>query len=140
MVHEWRHLRMLLRAGRGHDPKGVSATKEGECAVECPACPHPGRNMTPGWEDAPKKEKYVAIVIGNQHIFHDSFRYLHAQFIAIDANFRLKRKNVSSHQADPGLSKGWAYFVEETAYKKHLAEYKSETEPVRSYLKEYTKF
>ena len=49
----------------------------------------------------------------------------------MDANFRLKRKNVSSQKADPGLSKGWAYFVEETEYKEHIAKHKNQTEPVR---------
>jgi hypothetical protein len=71
-------------------------------------------NMPDNWEYAPADQKY-----------------LHTAFLAIDANFRLKRKNVSSHMADPGLSKGWAYFVEETAYKSHLANYKSEKELVR---------
>jgi hypothetical protein len=51
-------------------------------------------------------------------------------FLALDANFRLKRKNISSQTVDPGLSKGWAYFVEETAYKAHLEGFKKETEPV----------
>ena len=46
MVNQWRHLKMLKRAGRGNDPVGVSATQPGECAVECPACPHPGKNVT----------------------------------------------------------------------------------------------
>jgi hypothetical protein len=44
-VRIWRNLLMLKRAGRGQDPAGVSATKPGELAVECPACPHPGRNL-----------------------------------------------------------------------------------------------
>ena len=52
-IRIWRHLKMLKRAGRGHDPAGVEATLAGECAVECPACPHPGRNLPAGWEDAP---------------------------------------------------------------------------------------
>ena len=47
-------------------------------------------------------------------------RYLHALFLALDANFQLKHKNVSSNEADPGLSKGWAYIIEETKYKVHL--------------------
>jgi hypothetical protein len=55
---------------------------------------------------------------------------LHALFLALDANFRLRRKNVSSNEADPGLSKGWAYNVEETKYKAHLELYKDEIEPV----------
>ena len=48
---------MLKRAGRGHDPAGVAATEPGDCAVECPACPHPGRNLPEGWEDAPEHIK-----------------------------------------------------------------------------------
>ena len=51
----WRHLKMLKRGGRGQDPHGAEGTQEGELAVECPACPHPGRNLPEGWEDAPPK-------------------------------------------------------------------------------------
>jgi len=46
---------MLKRAGRGHDPGGVMGTQEGECAVLCPACLHPGKNLPPGWRDAPEE-------------------------------------------------------------------------------------
>lgn len=52
MVLEWRHLRMLKRAGRGHDPGGVAATAPGQCALLCPACPQTGKNLPPGWENA----------------------------------------------------------------------------------------
>lgn len=48
----WRNLMMLKRAGRGQDPAGAKATTEGALAVECPACPHPGRNLPEGWESA----------------------------------------------------------------------------------------
>lgn len=44
---------MLKRAGRGHDPSGAEGTAEGELAVECPACPHPGHNLPDDWESAP---------------------------------------------------------------------------------------
>ena len=50
----------------------------------------------------------------------DNLRWLYALFIAIDANFRLKRRAVSKDSVDPSLSQGWAYFVEETAYKLYL--------------------
>lgn len=40
--------------------------------------------------------------------------------MAIDANFCLKRKKVPKDSVDPSLSKGWGYFVEETAYKEYL--------------------
>ncbi|KAH7918799.1 hypothetical protein BV22DRAFT_1199825 [Leucogyrophana mollusca] len=103
MVRKWRHLKMLKRSGRGHDPEGVDATKEGECAVLCPACPHPGKNLPADWESVPAPK-----------------RWLYALFIAIDANFRLKRKLVSSDSADPGLSAGLAFFVPEKVYKAYL--------------------
>lgn len=51
---------MLKRAARGHDPLGVDVTQEGELAVECPACPHPDRNLPEGWEDAPPHVRYFS--------------------------------------------------------------------------------
>ncbi|KAG2031785.1 hypothetical protein BDR03DRAFT_936229 [Suillus americanus] len=105
MVHEWRHIRQLRRAGRGHDPDGINATTAGELAVQCPACPHPGKNLPRGWEDEPP-----------------SVRWKYALFIVIDANFRLKCKAVSSENVDPSLNAGWGYFVEEAAYKAYLAD------------------
>lgn len=58
-VREWRHLKLLQRAGRGHDPAGIEGTEEGSLAVECPACPQPGRNLPDGWEKAPPDRQYV---------------------------------------------------------------------------------
>jgi Kyakuja-Dileera-Zisupton transposase len=50
-------------------------------------------------------------------------RWVYTLFLALDANFRLQREDVSSDKADPGLSKGYSYFVEETKYKAHLKEH-----------------
>jgi hypothetical protein len=44
---------MLKHAGHGQDPLGAEGTQEGELAVECPTCPHPGCNLPDGWEAAP---------------------------------------------------------------------------------------
>ena len=41
MVHKWWNLKL-------------DETKEGECAVVCPACPYPSCNLPESWEDAPK--------------------------------------------------------------------------------------
>lgn len=46
--------------------------------------------------------------------------WIYRLFLAIDGNFRLKRRKVSSDKRDPGLGHGWAFFVEEKAFKKHL--------------------
>ncbi|KAF7790015.1 hypothetical protein EIP86_000963 [Pleurotus ostreatoroseus] len=50
MVREYRHLKMLKRSGRGHEPGGAAATKPGELCVRCPACPRPGFNIPDNWE------------------------------------------------------------------------------------------
>ena len=46
--------------------------------------------------------------------------WLYQLFIGIEANFRLKRYDISSDGIDPGLNRGCAYFVEDTAYKAHI--------------------
>ncbi|KAG1758273.1 hypothetical protein EDD22DRAFT_981491 [Suillus occidentalis] len=104
MIREWRFVMQMKRCGQGHHPGGIQATEAGACAVLCPACPHPSRNLPVGWENSPPE-----------------FQFLYAMFLAIDANFRLVRRNVSSDAVDPGLNRGYAFFVEETAYKDFLA-------------------
>ena len=53
MARMWFHLKLLKRSGRGHDPLGVAATAQGSCAILCPACPHPGKNLPTDWMTAP---------------------------------------------------------------------------------------
>lgn len=47
-------------------------------------------------------------------------------FIAIDANFRLKRRAISSNARDPALASGSGYFVEDTAYGEHVLKHADE--------------
>jgi hypothetical protein len=49
---------LIKRSGRGHEPEGVEGTKPGQCAVECPVCPHPGRNVPLDWHKAPENIRY----------------------------------------------------------------------------------
>ncbi|KAG2054496.1 hypothetical protein BDR06DRAFT_1049485 [Suillus hirtellus] len=86
----------MQRAGQGHHPKGIAATEPGACAVLCLACPHHLFPLT---------------------LLSHRSRFLYALFLGIDANFHLARRNVSSATADPGLNHGYAFFVEEHAYK-----------------------
>ena len=58
---QWRHLKMLKRAGRGHDPTGVNGTRDGELAVRCPTCPRPDVNLPNDWQNAPKEFKYLPL-------------------------------------------------------------------------------
>jgi hypothetical protein len=56
-VRIWEHLLLLKRSGRGHEPEGVEGTEPGQCAVECPVCPHPGRNVPLEWNKAPENTR-----------------------------------------------------------------------------------
>ncbi|KAJ7720502.1 hypothetical protein B0H14DRAFT_3098545 [Mycena olivaceomarginata] len=108
MTRQWRHLQMLKWAGRGHATDGVQGTKSGECALLCPACPQPGKNLprNGSWKHVPRER-----------------RFLYALFLALDANFRMKRKDVSSEAEDPSLGDGIAFFSQVDAYMAHLEQH-----------------
>ncbi|TFK79956.1 hypothetical protein K466DRAFT_504721 [Polyporus arcularius HHB13444] len=102
VVRLWRHLTALKRAARAHDPTGPEGTKEGDLAVECPACPHPGKNLPDDWERAPP-----------------GVRWLYTLFLMVDANFRAKLKDRGL--TDCELGSGWSYYVEQKKFKAHVA-------------------
>ncbi|KIJ10070.1 hypothetical protein PAXINDRAFT_16915 [Paxillus involutus ATCC 200175] len=102
MSRQYRHLLALKRSGRGHDPGGVLATREGELAVLCPACPQVGKNLPSDW------------------MAHKEKQWLYGLFLGIDANFRMCRRDKSSEAVDPSFSQGWAYFVEQSAFKETI--------------------
>ncbi|KAI6168037.1 hypothetical protein EDD17DRAFT_1773109 [Pisolithus thermaeus] len=104
IIRQWHHLKLLKRTGCGHDPLGISNTKQGDCALLCPACPHPGKNLLQDWRSI-KPEK----------------QFLYSLFVALDTNFQLKQRAVSKDSNDPSLSEGWAYFMEESTYKSYLS-------------------
>ena len=41
--------------------------------------------------------------------------------MAVDAKFRVKRKDVSSEEMDPGLGDGWSFYCEVKKYMAHVA-------------------
>ncbi|CAK5265239.1 unnamed protein product [Mycena citricolor] len=109
IARQWAFLLRLLRAGRGHDPRGVEGTKLGECAIRCWACPQEGRNLPSDWQDV-----------------HASFRFLFMLLLAVDANFRLKNRIRAHEIEDPSLGPGYGYWVPPDEYKEHLKNYVSE--------------
>ena len=48
--------------------------------------------------------------------------------IAIDANFRLRRRAISNEARDPALASGCGYFVADTPYRDFLKDRVDETE------------
>ncbi|KAJ3816515.1 hypothetical protein F5880DRAFT_1494202, partial [Lentinula raphanica] len=112
MIREWRGLKMLKRGGRGNDAtKDPGDTHPGELAIECIACPRPDENLPSGWENEPAQTRFKYWI-----------------YLAEDACFRLKRRLVSSIEADPGIGTGSAYFVEDTAFRKYIAHCNDQTE------------
>ncbi|KAJ7030155.1 hypothetical protein C8F04DRAFT_1187110 [Mycena alexandri] len=105
MTREWRHVQEMKCFGRVHLILGLRNIPAGVCALLYPACPQPGKNL-----DADGEWKKVP----------PSKRFLYALFVAIDANFRMKRKQVSSEESDPDLNKGSAFFSEVHEYMAHV--------------------
>ncbi|TFK79917.1 hypothetical protein K466DRAFT_504786, partial [Polyporus arcularius HHB13444] len=92
VIRLWRHLVMLKRAGRAHDPAGISATQPGSLAVECPACPHPDKNLPDGWESAPEEVRFVRALSDPSRSF--------------PADFGCKARGLDPFELGPG----WSYF------------------------------
>ncbi|PBK73736.1 hypothetical protein ARMSODRAFT_986674 [Armillaria solidipes] len=109
MVRQYRHLKMMMRAGRGQEENGIVTTSEGQLALRCPACPMPEVNLPEGWRSAGRSIR--------------SHSFLYRGIFAMDTNFRLENLYRSTVAADPGLHTGLAYFVTYAPYAKHLAKY-----------------
>ncbi|KAK7044331.1 CxC2 domain-containing protein [Favolaschia claudopus] len=105
MTRQWRNVQMLKRAGRGHAVDGIAGTRAGECALLCPACPQPGKNLPldGSWRNVPREK-----------------RFIYALFLALDANFQMRRNDVSSEAKDPSLGDGIAFFGRVEEYMRHL--------------------
>ncbi|KAJ3017904.1 hypothetical protein NUW54_g473 [Trametes sanguinea] len=101
VVRLWRHLQQLKWAGRGHDPAGVEATQAGSLAVQCAACPHPGKNLPDGWELSPPE-----------------IIWLYTLFLMMDANFRQRCKDRGLDDED--LAPGWSFLVNTKKFQEHI--------------------
>ncbi|KAG2033169.1 hypothetical protein BDR03DRAFT_935724 [Suillus americanus] len=53
MIREWHFVMQMKRYSQSHHSGGIQATEAGACAILCPACPHPSRNLPVGWENYP---------------------------------------------------------------------------------------
>ena len=111
MFQQWAFLKCLKRSGCTHDLDGIEATKQGECAILCWACPHDGINLPLRWQEVKECCKFLYVLI-----------------LTMDTNFCLCHK-LQPHKCDDAeLGPGWAYFIEPSKYKDHLKDYVSETD------------
>ena len=114
----------LKRAGRGHDPDGIGNTPPGSLTVECPACPHPGRNLPDNWREAgPLMYPRMFFLPSKILMF---YRFLYILYISVDANFKLKGKDRGLDDVE--LMLGWGPFVEESAYQTFISNYVDQPE------------
>ena len=107
---------MLQRSGRVFEAMTRTAINEGDLAIECPACPHPGRNLPDDWMS---RIDSCVISFSFRILFNWRIRWLFTLFIMLDANFRLKLKQ-RLIQNDICLGDGLSYYVMGAPYKKHL--------------------
>jgi len=54
-------------------------------------------------------------------VLSTGYRHKYNLFLAVDACFRLKRRDVSSPQKDPGLATGLSYFVPDEPFREYIA-------------------
>ncbi|KAI9064965.1 hypothetical protein FKP32DRAFT_1568832 [Trametes sanguinea] len=101
VVRLWRHLQQLKRAGRGQDPAGVAETPPGSLAVQCAACPQPGKNLPDGWELSPSETLWI-----------------YTLYLMMDANFRCRCKDRGLDDED--LGPGWSYMVHTKKFLEHI--------------------
>ncbi|EIM79073.1 uncharacterized protein STEHIDRAFT_69945, partial [Stereum hirsutum FP-91666 SS1] len=94
----WRNITAGKRAGRAYEEGGMETTADGELCPKCPACPIPLVNIPANYLDAPPDKKW-----------------LYTFFVAIDGNFKLKRKNHTFD--DIHFSPGKGCFVDDGKYR-----------------------
>ncbi|KAJ7818600.1 hypothetical protein B0H14DRAFT_2601175 [Mycena olivaceomarginata] len=114
IMRQWREVKRMKRFKRGHAEGGVHATAQGELVLRCRACPQPGWNLPDNWEE-----------------IDPLYRFIYWLFLAMDANFRLSNRNVSTEIADPILGDGFGYFCRregEDGYKAHILKHADEEE------------
>ncbi|KAJ7604088.1 hypothetical protein FB45DRAFT_983874 [Roridomyces roridus] len=116
IIRQRREVKKMKRGKRGHSKGGVRATGQGELALKCRACPQPGWNLPPGYE--------------NMDPAYNT-RYIFFLFLAQDANFRLSNRSVSTEAVDPIWDDGCGYFCKregEDGYKAHIEKNANEQE------------
>jgi hypothetical protein len=124
-------LKMMKRAARGHDPAGSEVTPPGALALDCPACPQPGKNMSlVRIKSITPSKKYVAALHYLCHHLTLPYSFLERMRLSIDGCFKMKQRERGITDTD--MDTGGAYFVEDTRYRQYLKETKKNDEKVRA--------
>ncbi|KAF9037328.1 hypothetical protein BDZ89DRAFT_1220764 [Hymenopellis radicata] len=98
MIRQYRHLMLMMRAGKGSQKDGASVFKPGELVLKCPACPIPSVNLPPNWKE---------------RVDQGFPRYLYRKTISLDACFRLTNLHRSNQATDPSLHPGAGFMLDD---------------------------
>lgn len=63
MVREFRHIKMLKRAGCAYEQAQAINPAPGTLAIQCRACPLPGINLPTDWDSLPPSQRYVLLLV-----------------------------------------------------------------------------
>ncbi|KAH9913117.1 uncharacterized protein B0H18DRAFT_860401, partial [Fomitopsis serialis] len=96
---QWRNLKYRKWYGFGH---GRSDIGPGSLALACVACPRPGVNLLPGWEQDQEQWKYT-------------------QTFVMDGNFSAEHLKMKLPLEDIALADGHGFMVTDKPYKQHVA-------------------
>ncbi|KAH9928327.1 uncharacterized protein B0H18DRAFT_874930, partial [Fomitopsis serialis] len=103
----WQHLTALKRSGMHHDL--ILPNRPASIAVPCFACPWPGFNMPPNWQQTPP-----------------DLAYIHGCELGGDGNHGLQKKRKRDDPADVSLGEGRGFFVDPMKMQTYLAEIDAE--------------
>ena len=90
-------------------------TMQGSCAVQCPACPHLGKNLPANWVDKGNKRQLIVsynFFMTFMTLFH-SFLYTLSLSMGVNFQLKLKERNIKDKKR---LGRGLSYYVNETLY------------------------
>ena len=94
----------------------------GDLCLHCPACLRPGFNLPDNWDSV--SDELRCVVSTRVEAYTNNFlRYMYLLILALDANFRLKRRTISNDAYDLGLMSECRYFVPDENYRDHVMRY-----------------
>ncbi|KAI0763380.1 hypothetical protein BC629DRAFT_1293991 [Irpex lacteus] len=114
VMRVYRHYQFLCELK--WNAQSVSRTlPPGSLAVLCPACPQPGINMDPKWQERPRHlwhGLYGNNLTSLQMAYSALHRYLDALHYGKDGNFRLNQHHKKMDELDTPLTEGAAYYAD----------------------------
>lgn len=116
---QWRDLKARLTFGVAFDDDDEGGSKLGRLAWFCPACPQPGVNLPPNWQEDPVQQvNYVLHFYQADNVS----RWVYQKTLILDGNFTADHMKMKKPQDDVAFTDGEGYMVQDAPYRQHLKE------------------